>query len=80
MSAKGIFEAKGKALLNAALGDLIVPNKSASVDASTDWTELEKEHPWLTSTVCIFGIYLTLHQCVLSRNTYYVYAIFVYCV
>lgn len=51
MSAKAIFEAKGKALLNASLGDLIVTNKYASVSPDTDWDKLLTDNPWLQTTV-----------------------------
>ena len=51
MSAKAIYEAKGKSLLNAALGNAAAPNKFVSVDASTDWAKVEKDNPWLNTTV-----------------------------
>lgn len=59
MSAKGIFEAKGKGLLNAALGeDVAVANRYASVCESTNWAELEKENPWLLTTVCLLKLFI----------------------
>lgn len=51
MSAKAIFEAKGKALLNDSLGDLIVTNRFASVAPDTDWEKLLADNPWLKTTV-----------------------------
>ena len=51
MSAKAIFEAKGKALLNDSLGDLIVTSRFASVAPDTDWEKLLADNPWLKTTV-----------------------------
>ncbi|XP_067933516.1 ATP-citrate synthase-like isoform X2 [Watersipora subatra] len=50
MAAKGIYEAKGKSLLSASLGDLVVANKCASVNSSTDWEQLQQEQPWLLTS------------------------------
>jgi len=51
MSAKAIYEAKGKSLLNNCLNGAAEQNLCASVDANTDWTALPALHPWLNSTV-----------------------------
>lgn len=51
MSAKAIYEAKGKSLLNAALKGVIAENKFVSVNADTDWTRIGLENQWLTETV-----------------------------
>lgn len=51
MSAKAIYEAKGKSLLNAALGGTAATNKFVSVDAETNWEKLKSENPWLNDTV-----------------------------
>lgn len=51
MSAKAIYEAKGKSLLNAALSGVIAQNKFVPVNASTDWSQVERENPWLHETV-----------------------------
>lgn len=53
MSAKAIYEAKGKSLLNEALKGVISENKFVSVTAETDWTELAQENPWLNETVSL---------------------------
>lgn len=61
MSAKAIYEAKGKSLLNAALGNAAAPNKFVSVDASTDWAKVEKDNPWLNTTVRSWFIHSECH-------------------
>lgn len=51
MSAKAIYEAKGKELLNANLGGTAAKNLYVSVDAKTNWASLPIEHPWLNDKV-----------------------------
>lgn len=57
MSAKAIYEAKGKSLLNVALKGVIAENKFITVTADTDWTKTSRENPWLNETVsCIVWV------------------------
>lgn len=49
MSAKAIYEAKGKELLNKFLGDVAMKNRAAFVDEQVNWNQLVQDNPWLTS-------------------------------
>ena len=51
MSAKAIYEAKGKELLNKFLGDVAMKNRAAFVDEQVNWNQLVQDNPWLTSEV-----------------------------
>ncbi|XP_069111332.1 ATP-citrate synthase-like isoform X1 [Argopecten irradians] len=49
MSAKAIYEAKGKELLNKFLKDTAVGNRVATVTEDVTWSTLTQDHPWLLS-------------------------------
>ncbi|XP_055892192.1 ATP-citrate synthase-like isoform X1 [Biomphalaria glabrata] len=49
MSAKAIYEAKGKELLNKYLGDVAMKNRYAFVNEDVCWNQLEQDNQWLTS-------------------------------
>lgn len=52
MSAKAIYEATGKGLLNKHLNcDSVSRAKYATVENDTDWDDLKRDHPWLLSEV-----------------------------
>jgi len=54
MSAKAIFEAKGKELLNTHLSGASVKNRFVVVTEDVNWTQLAQDHPWLLTEVIIF--------------------------
>ncbi|XP_013388694.1 ATP-citrate synthase isoform X2 [Lingula anatina] len=49
MSAKAIYEAKGKEILNKFLGHHAVKNRYATVTVDTNWDQLVIDHPWLST-------------------------------
>ena len=59
MSAKAIREATGKELINKYLENGsevgVVKSRFASVDGSTDWSQLLADNPWLETTVSDWG-------------------------
>lgn len=52
MSAKAIYEAKGKELLNKYLTDEAAKNRFAVVTETVNWDTLTADHPWLLTEVC----------------------------
>lgn len=61
MSAKAIFEAKGKSLLNVALGGVISENKFVSVTGDTDWGKIKSDNSWLSNTVSASQVLSCVH-------------------
>ena len=53
MSAKAIYEAKGKQLLNDSLEGASIKNKFAVVREDVNWGQLVDDNPWLTTEVSI---------------------------
>lgn len=51
MSAKAIYEAKGKELLNKYLTDEAAKNRFAVVTETVNWDTLTADHPWLLTEV-----------------------------
>ena len=51
MSAKAIYEGKGKELLNQFLGGEAVKNKCAIVEENVNWNQLVQDNPWLNTQV-----------------------------
>lgn len=51
MSAKAIYEAKGKDLLNKCLTAEAVKNRFAVVTEAVNWDTLTADNPWLLSEV-----------------------------
>lgn len=51
MSAKAIYEAKGKELLNKYLTDEAVKNRFAVVTETVNWDTLTADNPWLLTEV-----------------------------
>ncbi|CAL1547092.1 unnamed protein product [Lymnaea stagnalis] len=49
MSAKAIYEAKGKELLNKFLGDVAMKNRYAFIDENVNWNQIVQENPWLSN-------------------------------
>jgi hypothetical protein len=54
MSAKGIYEFKGKQLLNKYLGQTIYSINSCRYDGTLSWSELTNANPWLLTKVITF--------------------------
>lgn len=57
MSAKAIYEAKGKELLNKFLEGASIKNKFAVVTEDVNWGQLTDEHPWLKTEVSLALIF-----------------------
>lgn len=53
MSAKAIFEAKGKELLNKFLESVSIKNKFAVVTEDVNWGQLVSDNPWLNTEVSV---------------------------
>lgn len=51
MSAKAIYESKGKELLNKFLNDEAMKNRVAEVTEGVNWDKLTQENPWLLTEV-----------------------------
>lgn len=51
MSAKAIYEAKGKELLNSFLEGASIKNKCAVITEDVNWAQLVEDHPWLNTEV-----------------------------
>ena len=63
MSAKAIYEGKGKELLNQFLTGEAVKNRFAIVEENVNWNQLVQDHPWLNSQVgrlCFFLLQVIL--------------------
>jgi ATP citrate (pro-S)-lyase len=50
MSAKPIYEYKGKQLLNKFIGNVMAPIKSVTITSSSKWDKIEAENEWLHTT------------------------------
>ncbi|XP_059178489.1 ATP-citrate synthase-like isoform X1 [Physella acuta] len=49
MSAKAIYEAKGKELLNKFLGDVAMKNKYVLIDENVNWNQVIQDNIWLSN-------------------------------
>ena len=56
MSAKAIYEGKGKALLNQFLTGEAMKNRFAIVEENVNWNQLVQDNPWLNTQVCCLAV------------------------
>ena len=64
MSAKAIYEATGKDLLNRFLcSGAVVKSQFAVIDENTDWQKVVDENPWLLREVNIYSFVIFFLFC-----------------
>lgn len=61
MSAKAIYEAAGKELLNKFLEGASIKNKCAVIREDVNWPQLIQDHPWLQTEVIETFSFVPLH-------------------
>ena len=62
MSAKAIYEGKGKELLNQFLTGEAMKNKFAIVEENVNWSQLVQDNPWLNTQVGVVSYIYTLER------------------
>lgn len=69
MSAKAIYEATGKDLLNRFLcSSAVVKSQFAVIDENSDWQKVVDENPWLLREVNILFNYFVIKFCSVVFN------------
>lgn len=61
MSAKAIYEAAGKELLNKSLEGTTIKNKFVTVTEDVNWPQLIADNPWLQTEVMSRRFYMRLN-------------------